>query len=108
MTLSRPKNLESKNHSWMMIPLSVNLESTTKKIIQQFLDENGVETRPVLTGNFLNQPVMKNLTEFISNVPLTNTDWVANNCFLIGAHHDYSEEQISHLVEVLSMTKRFM
>ena len=102
------KNLESKNHSWMMIPLSVNLESTTKKIIQQFLDENGVETRPVLTGNFLNQPVMKNLTEFISNVPLTNTDWVANNCFLIGAHHDYSEEQISHLVEVLSMTKRFM
>jgi len=100
------QNLDAENHSWMMIPICVDDDLVSKQKIQNFLEENGIETRPVLTGNFLDQPVMKNLIGFISNVPLDNANWVARNCFLIGAHHDYSEEQIRHLTRVLSMTRR--
>jgi CDP-6-deoxy-D-xylo-4-hexulose-3-dehydrase len=99
------RNLDAENHSWMMIPICVDENLVSKQKIQNFLEENGIETRPVLTGNFLDQPVIKNLNGFISNVRLDNANWVAKNCFLIGAHHDYSEDQIQYLTQVLSMTR---
>ena len=91
-------------HSWMMIALSVEGGSGAKLKVQEFLEQNEIETRPVLTGNFLHQPAMKTLKNFISDVGLENTDWVAENCFLIGAHHDFSDEQINHLIETLQKT----
>jgi CDP-6-deoxy-D-xylo-4-hexulose-3-dehydrase len=99
------KNLNSENHSWMMIPICVNADVISKEKVQDFLEDNGVETRPVLTGNFLDQPVMKKLSGYVSDVSLDNANWVAKNCFLIGAHHDYTEQQINHLTQVLSMTR---
>jgi CDP-6-deoxy-D-xylo-4-hexulose-3-dehydrase len=101
-------NLDSsQGHSWMMIALSVEAGSGMKLMVQEFLEKNGVETRPVLTGNFLQQPAMKRLNGFISDVSLENTDWVAEHCFLIGAHHDFTEEQIIHLIETIKGTSNF-
>jgi len=94
----------NQGHSWMMIALSVEAGSGLKLMVQEFLEKNEVETRPVLTGNFLHQPAMKKLNDFISDVSLENTDWVAEHCFLIGAHHDFTEEQITHLIETLKRT----
>jgi CDP-6-deoxy-D-xylo-4-hexulose-3-dehydrase len=94
----------NQGHSWMMIALSVEAGSGLKLMVQEFLEKNEVETRPVLTGNFLHQPAMKKLNNFISDVSLENTDWVAEHCFLIGAHHDFTEEQITHLIETLKRT----
>jgi CDP-6-deoxy-D-xylo-4-hexulose-3-dehydrase len=94
----------SQGHSWMMIALSVEAGSGMKLMVQEFLEKNGVETRPVLTGNFLQQPAMKRLDGFICDVSLENTDWVAEHCFLIGAHHDFTEEQINHLIETIKGT----
>jgi CDP-6-deoxy-D-xylo-4-hexulose-3-dehydrase len=91
-------------HSWMMIALSVEAGAGTKLKIQEFLEQNGVETRPVLTGNFLHQPAMKKMKGFICDVSLENTNWVAEHCFLIGAHHDFTEDQINHLIDTLSRT----
>jgi CDP-6-deoxy-D-xylo-4-hexulose-3-dehydrase len=94
----------TQGHSWMMIALSVEAGSGLKLMFQEFLEKNEVETRPVLTGNFLHQPAMKKLNGFISDVSLENTDWVAEHCFLIGAHHDFTDEQITHLIETLKRT----
>ena len=94
----------NQGHSWMMIALCVEAGSGMKLMVQEFLEKNEVETRPVLTGNFLHQPAMKKLNDFISDVSLENTDWVAEHCFLIGAHHDFTEDQICHLVETLQKT----
>ena len=89
-------------HSWMMIALCVEAGLEVKLRVQEFLEQSGVETRPVLTGNFLHQPAMKNIEYFIRDVSLRNTDWVAEHCFLIGAHHDFTEDQINHLVNTLT------
>jgi CDP-4-dehydro-6-deoxyglucose reductase, E1 len=59
------QSLDAENHSWMMIPICVNEDLVSKQKIQNFLEENGIETRPVLTGNFLDQPVIRNLNGFI-------------------------------------------
>ena len=101
-------NIQSNvSHSWMMIALCVKSGPESKLKIQNFLEQNEIETRPVLTGNFLHQPAMKKLSCYISDVKLQNTDWVADHCFLIGAHHDFSNEQIDHLIDTLKKTSSF-
>ena len=91
----------SESHSWMMLPFAVKDSRVTKFQVQEYLEQLGIETRPVLTGNFLQQPAMKEIDELDLSGDFTNTNWVADNCFLVGAHHDYSEEQINYLMKAL-------
>ena len=91
----------SESHSWMMLPFAVKDSRVTKFQVQEYLEQLGIETRPVLTGNFLKQPAMKEIDELDLSGDFTNTNWVADNCFLVGAHHDYSEEQINYLMKAL-------
>ena len=51
------KNLEP---SWFGLPLLINKKYMNNKLrFLQYLNSNGVETRPILSGNFLNQPSCK-------------------------------------------------
>jgi CDP-6-deoxy-D-xylo-4-hexulose-3-dehydrase len=66
------------------------------------LEARGVETRPVLTGNFLSQPAMNRIDGDhlpASNFPIATE--ITDTCFLVGAHHDLTDEQISHLCKSL-------
>jgi CDP-6-deoxy-D-xylo-4-hexulose-3-dehydrase len=67
-------------HLWVMISLAVDSGLETNLRIQEFFEQNGVETRPVITGNILHQPAMKNTQCFIRDVSLKNTDWVPEHC----------------------------
>ena len=95
---------EDHANSWMLIPLRVDGENPKmrKKVILQKLETFGVETRPVLTGNFLSQPAMNRIdgnhlppTAFPIATEITDTS------FLVGAHHDLTEDQILHLCNSL-------
>ena len=95
---------EDHANSWMLIPLRVAGENPRmrKKEILQKLETFGVETRPVLTGNFLSQPAMNRIdgnhlppTAFPIATEITDTS------FLVGAHHDLTEDQILHLCNSL-------
>jgi CDP-6-deoxy-D-xylo-4-hexulose-3-dehydrase len=77
---------ENKNvtPSWFGLPIKilVNKKKYKDTIIKK-LEKNGIETRPIISGNFANQPAAKkyNLT---SNNKFPNTDFVYNNSFFIG------------------------
>lgn len=95
---------EDSENSWMLIPIRVSGQDvkTRKQKILKSLEAKGVETRPVLTGNFLAQPAMNRIDGShppASNFP-TATE-ISESCFLVGAHHDLSEEQIAHLCKSL-------
>ena len=99
-----PEMLNS--HSWMLLPILVTGEdsSARKEAIVTALEDLGIETRPVLTGNFLLQPSMqrigKNLPEAESFV---NATQITNSAFMVGAHHDLTDEQISYLANNLKL-----
>lgn len=91
---------EPEENSWMLIPLRVKGDNpaSKKRLILEALEGFGVETRPVLTGNFLAQPAMNRIDgnhSPASDFPVA-TD-VTETCFLVGAHHDLTEEQVDHL-----------
>jgi CDP-6-deoxy-D-xylo-4-hexulose-3-dehydrase len=73
-----------------------------KKLIIDELNDKEIETRPVLTGNFLAQPAIQRITRYASDYKsFVVAQDITENAFLVGAHHDLSEDQIVFLCETL-------
>jgi CDP-6-deoxy-D-xylo-4-hexulose-3-dehydrase len=85
----------------MLIPILCK-SKTQKNAIIGLLNTAGVETRPVLTGNFLSQPAIERIDkhhEDPKGFPVANE--ITDKCFLVGAHHDLTPEQIDYLCNQL-------
>lgn len=98
-------NLEqSKTNSWMLIPIKVNGEKIPErkaKILEK-LATLEIETRPVLTGNFLSQPAIQRITRHaVDPKSFKAATEITETTFLVGAHHDLTEEQIDFLCQSL-------
>jgi CDP-4-dehydro-6-deoxyglucose reductase, E1 len=95
---------DKKSHSWMLIAIKVDEKKTgrTKIEITQNLEAKGIETRPVLTGNFLAQPSIRRIFGHLPHPEVfKSANEIAKNAFLVGAHHDLNGAQIDHLVASL-------
>ena len=95
---------EISSHSWMLLPIQAigeNPEAKKTQLVEK-LEAADVETRPVLTGNFLEQPAMKRIYTDSPDPALFNVaNHVSGTTFLIGAHQDLSNEQLDYLFEKL-------
>ena len=71
------------NPSWFGLSIKILIKNINKKIIIKKLENNGIETRPIISGNFADQPAAK-----IYNISIKqkfpNTDKVYNSSFFIG------------------------
>jgi CDP-6-deoxy-D-xylo-4-hexulose-3-dehydrase len=90
--------------SWMLVPLQVkgaHAKELKSKIVEE-LQKFGIETRPVLTGNFLSQPAIKRITNNqLSPDIFKVAKNISDTAFLVGCHHDLSVEQIEYLCKSL-------
>jgi CDP-6-deoxy-D-xylo-4-hexulose-3-dehydrase len=88
----------------MLLPLQVtgaNYSERKIKIVED-LEKAGIETRPVLTGNFLSQPAIQRITRnSVEPEQFSSANYIASSSFLVGAHHDLSDEQIEFLCKTL-------
>jgi len=93
------EQLERRN-SWMLIPIRVNgtdAKARKRKILEK-LEKLEIETRPVLTGNFLAQPAIQRITRHaVDPEQFSAAKDITDRAFLVGAHHDLTEEQIEFL-----------
>jgi CDP-4-dehydro-6-deoxyglucose reductase, E1 len=94
----------SKSNSWMLIPVQItgdNVQVRKRKILET-LEGLEIETRPVLTGNFLSQPAIQRITRHaVDPKSFRVATEITESAFLVGAHHDLTEEQIQFLCESL-------
>ena len=73
--------------SWFGFALIMKKDiKISREIVFKYLDKLKIEYRPVVTGNFLNQPVCK-FMEIIDNGVMTNANYIDKNGFYIGNHH---------------------
>ena len=97
----------TRTNSWMLLPLQVtgaNYSERKIKIVED-LEKAGIETRPVLTGNFLSQPAIQRITRnAVDPEQFSSANYIAGSSFLVGAHHDLSDEQIEFLCKTLRTT----
>jgi CDP-6-deoxy-D-xylo-4-hexulose-3-dehydrase len=94
----------AKTISWMLIPIRVKGQNVTdrKTRILDKLAGLEIETRPVLTGNFLSQPAIQRITRnAVDSMSFKVATEITESAFLVGAHHDLTEEQIEFLCSSL-------
>ena len=90
------------NPSWFGLPIIITNKKIDKKKFLKKITKNGIENRPIISGNFLNQPASK-LFKFNVN---KNDFKVANDIekrgFFIGLHtKKISQKEINHIVKNL-------
>ena len=91
---------QSESGSWMAFALLANSISRDK--IVMLLEENNVETRPIVTGNFTNQPVIEKIRDSISiSGDLKNSQIVEDCGFMVANHGRVLEKEILAIGKIL-------
>ena len=73
--------------SWFGLPILINKKySNKKKKFLSYLSKRGVENRPILSGNFTNQPATKLYNLNSKKFVFSNAQKVENLGFFIGLH----------------------
>jgi CDP-6-deoxy-D-xylo-4-hexulose-3-dehydrase len=93
-------SMQRADHSWMLLPLRIQSDnpSADRHRLMSFLEGKGIATRPVLTGNFLSQPAVRQIFQTWPHPKnFVQAERVSQSAFLVGAHHEFSESQIIHL-----------
>lgn len=96
-----PKQNKNVKTNWLALPLTIKNAPFTRIEIVRHLEENGVQTRPLFTGNILRQPGFRGITKK-SKDPYPNADLIMKNSFVIGCHQGLDGEQIDYLKQVFS------
>lgn len=87
--------------SWFGFSLLINPNSKlSRKELLNKLYKLGIECRPIVTGNFANNPVV-NYFDYSIHSKLKNSNYVDANGLFIGNHH----YDISHIIEKLSIIR---
>ena len=68
--------------SWFGIPILISKNLKRDKIINN-LEKKGIETRPIISGNFLKQPSVKKY-KLNKNVKMKNAEYINQKGFFIG------------------------
>ena len=80
---------ENSNNSivWFGIPIILrSTEKNYKNKVTNKLNKLGIDTRPLISGNFTKQPAIK-LYKLKINNDLKNADYIDRNSFFIGLHN---------------------
>ena len=76
------KNLKP---SWFGLPLLINKKFIkNKELIMDYLKKNKIETRPIISGNFANQPAIKLLKIKVDKKKLVNSQEIDSRGFFLG------------------------
>jgi len=94
---------DSQSHSWMLLPIRAQSRELAQSALTT-LHNFGVETRPILTGNFTAQPSLSRILKSdINPRDFVQADYVTETSFMVGCHHHFTDEQVQILAESLKL-----
>lgn len=102
---SKIKNRFDRKHSWMMIPLLIDHPKFNFMKIINIFEKNGIETRPIISGNILKHPVFNNI-KVRSSKNLDTTNYIHKKGFMIGCHGNVTKQSIILLRKTLKELKK--
>ena len=90
--------IESRKHiksSWFGLPFYLNIKSQLyKSIFIKRLEKFGIETRPIISGSFTNQPSAKKYKLIKRNQIFRNADFINNHGLFVGLHTEKISNKI--------------
>ena len=98
-TMKISENVEC---SWFAFPIIVRKNAPFSRLdLANFLDKNGIETRPVVAGNLAKQPATSRFSE-ISFDLLEGADFIHKNGLYIGIHPTTKAENIVKVTKIIN------
>lgn len=95
-----PEQTPETETAWLAYPVLLKGSAPLYRTdMQMFLEERGIQTRPIFTGNIMRQPAFKNMPHRRACRVYPNADLVTANGMLVGCHHGLNEEQMEYLLE---------
>ncbi len=91
--------------SWFGFGFIINSKKIERNSFIKYLEENGVETRPIVAGNFTKNPVIKLLDHDIY-MELPNSDIIDERGFFIGNDSINLEENIDYFINLCKNYKK--
>jgi len=96
-----PKVLENSQQSWFGFPMTVKKEAPfTRNQLSDYLEENNIETRPIMGGNFVNQPVLDSQNYRTVN-DLSNSQLIFENGIFIGLNHKSTQNKLKKIIQIV-------
>jgi CDP-6-deoxy-D-xylo-4-hexulose-3-dehydrase len=96
-----PPDAKDFKNVYMTYPITVIKNGYfDKDDLVSYLEKRGVETRPVMAGNMVRQPVMKYIQHGVSG-RLINSEYITENSFLIGNHQGIDEKKRKYVADVM-------
>ena len=93
------KNTKPVNFSY---PLTIRKDAPfSRESLVKFLEKNKIETRPIMAGNFIEQPVIKYI-QHTKQGSLPNSKLVMKNSFFFGNHHKITPQMREFVVAKIS------
>jgi len=84
---------------WLAYPVFLKKNvGFSRKDLQIHLEKNGIQTRPIFSGNILKQPLMKNRYYKKHKQAHIVSDDVMENGLLIGCHHGLVKKDLNYMV----------
>ncbi len=97
--LKRPKVSEMARPAWFALPLLIDVNSPfSRKELTGYLEEQGVETRPIVAGNLAKHPAAQLFKEF-SEAEYPGADFIHEQGFYIGLSPLQSNDAMDRLIE---------
>jgi CDP-6-deoxy-D-xylo-4-hexulose-3-dehydrase len=93
-----PRQLEQARTGWLAFPLIVrDTAPFSRRDLQIYLEQRGIQTRTVFTGNILRQPGFRNIRRRESPRGYPNADRVMRGGMLIACHHGLNQRDLDYL-----------
>lgn len=85
---------------WLAFPLTLTPNAPFKRIeLVKFLERHNIQTRPIFTGNILNQPGFKNM-KHKKNETYPVADEIMENGLLVGCHQGLKQEHLDVIEKI--------
>lgn len=100
--------IQNLDPSWFGLPILINQKFISKKEkFLKYLNKNNIETRPIISGNFVNQPSVKLYGLVSKKMKFTGAQDIEDRGFFIGIHtHKISYITLRHLTSKLLMLEK--
>lgn len=96
-----PRKTPFSDPSWFAFAISVRETCNfTRTDLTRHLEDNGIETRNLFSGNLLRHPAFMRVKRRVVG-SLANTDFVTRNTFFIGVYHGLGPDDLRYMADVI-------
>lgn len=98
-----PIKLTESVSPWLAYPFTVKETANfTRSELQIYLENAGIQTRTIFTGNALRHPAFSNVESVVNSKGYPESDRVMKNGLLIGLHNGLKDEHFEYIESILA------